>query len=102
MFVEEKFLDMYVLMCRTISKPDRLRIIDLVSDKKLNVTAIQKKLNISMSSLSNHLNDLYKVGILSKEKDGKLVYYYLTDPALVKSISDMHKVIRSIFNKRGN
>ncbi|MEN8153717.1 MAG: metalloregulator ArsR/SmtB family transcription factor [Acidobacteriota bacterium] len=101
MIVDEKFLDMYVLMCRTISKPDRLRIIDLVSDKKMNVSAIQKKMDISMSSLSNHLNDLYKVGVLSKEKDGKLVFYYLTDPNLITSIGEMHKVIKSIFNKRG-
>lgn len=100
MSIDERFLDHYVLMCKAVSKPDRLRIINLLDDKKLNVGHIQKKINISLSSLSNHLNDMYKLGILGKEKDGKSVYYYLINPDLVSGISNMQKIIRVIFKDR--
>ncbi len=35
--IDEKFLDHYTLMCKAVSKPDRLRIINLLNDKKFNV-----------------------------------------------------------------
>lgn len=100
MSIDERFLDHYVLMCKAISKPDRLKIINILGDKKINVGTIRKKLDISMSSLSNHLNDMYKLGILGKEKEGKSVFYYLINPELIDGISHMQKIIKVIFNDR--
>ncbi len=98
--IDERFLDHYTLMCKAVSKPDRLRIINLLNDKKFNVGQIKKELNISLSSLSNHLNDMYKMGVLGKEKEGKSVYYYLINPDLVDGISNMQKFIKVMFKDR--
>jgi ArsR family transcriptional regulator len=100
MINEDIFYDQYALMCRTIVNPIRLRIIHEIGDKKMNVSEIQKSFNISMSNLSNHLSALYKVGILCREKKGNFIYYYLTDPDLLKVLNDMKQVIRSISLKR--
>lgn len=100
MIVNEEFLEMYVLMCRTISKPDRLKIIKFIGTKKSNVSTLQKELNISMSNLSNHLNDLYRAGILKKEKQGNFVYYYLTEPKLITGITKMQELFKSIIIQR--
>ncbi len=97
MSIDERFLNHYVLMCKAVSKTDRLRIINFLGTNKLNVGHLQKKLDISLSSLSNHLNDMYKLGILGKEKDGKSVYYYLINPELVDGISNMQRIIRVMF-----
>ena len=98
--IDENYLDHYSMMCKTVSKPDRLRIINLLSDKRLNVSQIQDKLHISLSSLSNHLNDMYKMGVLGKEKEGKSVYYFLTNPDLVEGISNMQRIIKVMFKDR--
>jgi len=98
--IDERFLDYYTLMCKAVSKPDRLRIINLLSDKKFNVGQIQKELHISLSALSNHLNDMYKMGILGKEKKGKSVFYFLINPELVEGISNMQKIIKVMFKDR--
>ena len=98
--IDERFLEHYSLMCHAVSKPDRLRIINILDNKKCNVGEIQEKLDISLSSLSNHLNDMYKMGVLGKEKDGKSVYYYLINPDLVDGISNMQKIIRVMFEDR--
>ncbi|MCK5222440.1 MAG: helix-turn-helix transcriptional regulator [Candidatus Aminicenantes bacterium] len=87
-------------MCQAVSKPDRLRIINLLDNKKFNVGQIQEKLDISLSSLSNHLNDMYKMGVLGKEKEGKSVFYYLVNPDLVDGISNMQRIIRVMFEGR--
>lgn len=98
--IDERFLEHYSLMCQAVSKPDRLRIINILDNKKCNVGEIQEKLDISLSSLSNHLNDMYKMGVLGKEKEGKSVYYYLINPDLVDGISNMQKIIRVMFEDR--
>ena len=95
--IDEKFLDNYVLLCKTISKADRLRILNLLEKKSLNVGQMQDKLNISFSNLSNHLNDMYKMGVLGKDRKGKLVYYFLINPDLVKGISALNDEIIKLF-----
>ncbi len=95
--IDERFLDNYVLMCKTVSKSDRLRIINLLENERLNVGEIKEKLGITFSNLSNHLNDMYKMGVLGKEKKGKMVYYFLINPDLVKGISALNEEIRKLF-----
>ena len=102
MVVNDEFIEMYVLLCRTISKPDRLRIINTIKNKKMNVSTLQKKLDIPTSNLSNHLNDLYRSGILGREKQGNFVYYYLTEPKLIKAISQMQDIMKTITSRRAS
>lgn len=100
MIVNDEFIEFYVLMCSTISKPVRLKIIHTLGKKKMNVTSLQKELKIPMSNLSNHLNDLYRSGVLTKEKQGNFAYYSLSEPDLINGISRMQKIFQSITAKR--
>ena len=101
MIVNDEFIELYVLLCHTVSKPDRLKIINTIGKGKMNVSALQKELNISMSNLSNHLNGLYRAGVLGREKKGNYTYYYLTEPRLLEGISQMQKIFKSITARRG-
>lgn len=98
--LNEEFLEFYTTMCRTISKPIRLKILHLLGENKMNVGEIQSAMKVSLPSLSNHLNDLYRAGILKKEKDGNFVYYYLTEPGLLHSIGEMMTSIKFILNTK--
>ena len=101
-WINDKFLELYTIMCRTISKPTRLKILQLIGKNKLSVKEIQERLRISPSSLSNHLNDLYRAGILKKEKEGINAIYSLADPKLINSISRMMESIKAIIDIRDN
>jgi DNA-binding transcriptional ArsR family regulator len=100
MNLDEDYLEIYVMMCRIISKPVRLKIIHMIGQKKLNVSQLQKELDISMSSLSNHLNDLYRSGVLGREKQGNYVYYHLAEPKLLSGITGMQDILKCINLKR--
>jgi ArsR family transcriptional regulator len=100
MQVNDDFLEFYSLMCSTISKPARLKIIATIGDGKKNVSELQKALKIPMSNLSNHLNGLYRAGVLGKEKQGNYVYYYLNEPGLLKGIDKMQNIFKTISTKR--
>ncbi len=100
MLKNEVFYEQYSLMCRTITNPVRLKIIELIGTGKKSVGELQESLGVSMSNLSNHLGALYKLGILSREKKGNFVYYSLTEPQLLDVLKMMRKVIESIMKKR--
>lgn len=100
MNIDDNFLELHVLMCRSISKPVRLKVIELIGDKKRNVSDLQHELGVSMSNLSNHLNDLYRAGILGREKEGNYVYYYLTEPKLIEALSHLQKTFKLIASNR--
>ena len=95
--IDERFLDNYVLLCKTIAKPDRLRIINHLETERLSVGQLGEKLNLSFSNLSNHLNDMYKMGVLGKKREGKQVFYYLVNPDLVNGISALNDEIIKLF-----
>jgi len=98
--IKDSFYEEYALICKTIVNPVRLRIIETVGDKKLNVTEIQTQLNISMSNLSNHLTALHRVGVVGREKKGNYIYYYLSEPELLAALKKMRSAIHSIADKR--
>lgn len=101
MIPTDDFLEFFVLVCSAVSKPIRLKVIHLIGKGKRNVGELQRELGISMSSLSNHLNGLYRAGILGKEKQGNFVYYYLICPGLLDGISGMEDIVKEIAGLRG-
>jgi ArsR family transcriptional regulator len=100
MEINDMFYEQYALICKTIVNPVRLRIINVIGEKKINVTEIREEIGISMSNLSNHLSALNRVGILSREKKGNYIYYYLTELSLLEVLDKMKKVIQSVSSKR--
>lgn len=100
MLNSDNFYEQYAMVCKTIVNPMRLKIIEIIRDNKMNVSQIQEKMNISMSNLSNHLNALYLMGVLNREKKGNFIYYFLTDLDLLAVLDKMKKVVGSIVAKR--
>ena len=94
------FYEQYGLVCKAIVNPVRLKIIEVIGDRKMNVSQIQEKMNISMSNLSNHLGALHLMGVLGREKKGNFIYYFLSDLDLLAVLEMMKKVVRSIVSKR--
>lgn len=88
-----KFYEQYAMVCQVITKPSRLLIIDLIGKSNMNVSELQEKTQLSTSSLSNHLNALFKMGVLNKTKDGVYAYYSLADTGLLKIIENMSKFV---------
>ncbi len=97
---EDSFYQEYALICKTIVNPIRLKIIEIIGDRKLNVSEIQTQLNISMSNLSNHLTALHRVGVVGREKKGNYIYYFLVETQLLEVMRKMRTVVHSIAARR--
>jgi ArsR family transcriptional regulator len=62
---------------KALSDPNRLRILNLLRQRKLCVCEITEILGLATSTVSKHLSILEKGGFIQQEKDGKWVNYYI-------------------------
>ncbi len=58
-----------------LSTPIRLRVLNALCDGERTVSQLVEVIGCSQPNLSQHLNVLYRSGILAKRKEGTLVIY---------------------------
>ena len=100
MLNNDSFYEYYSLICRTITTPSRLKIIETIGRNKMNVSQIYEATGLSRSNLSNHLGALYKIGVLGREKVGNFIYYYISHPEILKIIKMMMDLVVKISKDR--
>ena len=69
----------FIKVAKALSDPNRVKIIKILQHKKMCVCEIQALLHIAQPSVSKHLRILENAGLVSSEKDGLWVNYYLAD-----------------------
>ncbi len=72
---------------RVLGHPHRLRIVELLSEKKLTVGELALAIGIAPNACSQHLNTMKAHGILRSDRDGKSMYYHVKDPNALNVIS---------------
>ncbi len=92
--------EIHAEFCRALANPKRLMIINLLGNKKLTVGELATALNLTVSNISQHLKVMKNYQILSSEKVGHKVYYYLTDQRLVKTCEKIREIISDQYMKR--
>ena len=58
-----------------LATPMRLRILSALCDGERSVTQLLEKIDTTQPNLSQHLNVLYRSGVLAKRKEGTQVIY---------------------------
>jgi ArsR family transcriptional regulator, arsenate/arsenite/antimonite-responsive transcriptional repressor len=64
---------------QAIADPTRVRIIAALRRGELCVCELVDALEVSQSTLSSHLQVLRQTGVVSTRKEGRWIYYSLTD-----------------------
>jgi ArsR family transcriptional regulator len=67
---------------RALGDPLRVRILDLLREEELSVTALAERLGAGQQNVSKHLAVLVDSGMLARRKDGTHVYYRIADEAV--------------------
>ena len=64
---------------RALGEPLRVRILDLLREQELSVTALADRLDAGQQNVSKHLDVLVDAGMLARRKDGTHAYYRIAD-----------------------
>ena len=70
-------------LMRAMSNPDRLLLLCQLSQGELCVQDLEEALDIRQPTLSQQLGVLRNEGVVSTRRDGRRIYYSVTDPELL-------------------
>lgn len=79
---------------QTLSDSNRLRIIRSIADKETSVGEIVKFTSLSQPLVSHHLRVLKQSGILSTNRKGPFIYYYIRDLKILYAINMFLEIIQ--------
>jgi ArsR family transcriptional regulator len=70
-----------------------MSIIDTLKEHELTAGDLACTLDVSSTSLSQHLNILRNVGVVQARREGKFIYYSLSDVRVVQACNLMSEVL---------
>lgn len=71
---------------KSLSQPARIEILIAIGSGEACVCHLEAVLKMRQAYISQHLMALRQAGILETRRDGRFIYYSLTDPALMDLI----------------
>ena len=80
-------------LCKSLSDPKRLRIIQELRGGEKAVNELAGILELKQSNTSQHLAVLRRIGVITPRKDGNTVYYRLADTKIAEACDLVHDVI---------
>lgn len=75
---------------KALASTIRLRILGLLSSREMCVCEIMVALDLTQPSASHHLRILENVGLVKDRKEGKWVFYSITNPELFEGICKLN------------
>ena len=84
--VDIRVYELQAEVYKALANPTRLMIISSLGEGERTVSEIVKELNLSKSNVSQHLNYMKSVGLVCSRKEGRKVYYYISDKRILKAI----------------
>lgn len=77
---------------KVLSNPKRLKILNNIKHKQINVDEISKITGIKQPNLSQHLAILRKYNLVTTIKTSGYVYYKISDPVIVGNCKRLAKL----------
>ena len=83
-------------LLRGLADSSRLGVVECMLVQPRCVSEIVALTGLSQPNVSNHLACLHDCGLVEREQQGRLVYYHLADPRIVKILGEIESVVALI------
>ena len=90
---QERLFELHAEVCKTLSNPVRLKVINELQEGEMTVGALAKKLGIRQAHVSQHLAVLRQRGVVRTRRDGPNIYYGISNPKIVKACGLIREVL---------
>nr|WP_227515710.1 metalloregulator ArsR/SmtB family transcription factor [Acinetobacter qingfengensis] len=77
---------------KVLSNPDRMKILCMLIGNEFNVQTIEKLTDIHQPTLSQQLTVLRNSKLVETRRDGKQIFYRITDENLLKLLETVFKL----------
>ena len=92
--MEEEIFELHADVCRTLSNPKRLKILNALRDGEMQVSRILAKMGrIGKANLSQHLAVMRQKGVVATRREGNSIYYRISSPKIIQACDLMREVL---------
>jgi DNA-binding transcriptional ArsR family regulator len=89
----QKIFEMQCDICKALGHPLRLAIVDRLNDGETAAADLIADLEMSKANLSKHMALLTHGGIVESRREGRQIYYRLTDPEIHQACAIMRSIL---------
>ena len=89
----QKIFQMQCEICKALGNPMRLAIVDRLNQDETAAGRLLTDLGTSKANLSKHMTLLIHAGIVESRRDGRQIFYRLSDPEIHKACSIMRSIL---------
>jgi ArsR family transcriptional regulator, virulence genes transcriptional regulator len=89
----QKIFEMQCDICKALGHPLRLAIVDRLKERETSAADLLLELEISKANLSKHMALLTRGGIVESRREGRQIYYRLTDPEIHQACAMMRSIL---------
>jgi DNA-binding transcriptional ArsR family regulator len=94
------FYELSASLSETFSNARRLKIIELLRDNELCVSAISDSLTIHKSNLSQHLALMREKGIVNARREGRWIYYSIANEKVMQVFDLICELLKELSDTR--
>ena len=98
---DTEIFELHAEFCKIIASSRRLRIIQLLAEKEMNVGDIAEALQVQPSNVSQHLRVLRSHNVVKTRKEGQTVFYRLSNRRLPKACTEIRSILLEGMEKTG-
>ncbi len=88
-----KIFEMQCEICKALGHPLRLAIVDKLKNEETSAADLIAELELSKANLSKHMAMLTHGGIVEARREGRQIFYRLTDPDIHKACTIMRSIL---------
>lgn len=92
---EKAVLEAKANVLKSLAHPTRLWMAEQLAEGEKCVCELAENIDADFSTISKHLSVLKQAGVVEDEKRGKMVYYKLKVPCILKYMPCVEAVIRA-------
>jgi len=90
---DERIHEMHAELCKMLSHPTRLKILEQLKREKKTVKEIVNAVGLSQPTVSQHLGELKKRGLVSSEREGTNMLYSIKYPKILEACDIIREVL---------
>ena len=91
--MEEQIYHYHAEMCKVLSHPKRLELINVLRDKEMSVGELSQILGLAIGNLSQHLAMMRERHVLVSRKEGNMVYYRIANHRILNAFDLLREIL---------
>jgi DNA-binding transcriptional ArsR family regulator len=91
--MEVRILELQAAICKTLSSPVRLRILNLLKNGEKSVSELTQLLGLPQANVSQHLAVLRETNILTTRREETSIHYKIANPKITKACNILREAL---------